>query len=345
MRSLALAIIIVICAYPATAGQWQTMALRDHDGRIFAADSELKPRKHGFGPYSMKNLFDQHLDTCWAEGETDDGRGRTLILDLPEGVENIAIANGYQKSPKLFEANNRVAVLGVEVLVAINRPGELSETRTIYHARAMPKVRVINLADRSGFQKIRIINDPAALKRFRHRTLAEFRKKTPGAEGLDVRTLVRLTIKKTFTGRGYNDTCISEIRFPLPKIRIRLSPGEDAILLDRAGGATETLIRDPNSVFQIIAVDPGDHFLIAIRMAATASPRSETEYQLYDLDQRRLVPAARLGAEVGEMYDFDLRNGRLWLSYLNKRSQEIEELDLDRIPAKDLPPKKTREKP
>jgi len=87
--------------------------------------------------YAPTQMLDGRTDTAWVEAATGDGVGELLTLDLsdlrqqtvnPEPgepsvlasaeavvLDGLQIINGYAKSPRLFQANSRVAELGLEL--------------------------------------------------------------------------------------------------------------------------------------------------------------------------------------------------------------------------------------
>jgi len=67
--------------------------------------------------YAADNLFDKSLHTAWVEGAKVEGIGEWVLIkfDYSKKIEDIGIFNGYQKSARLFEDNNRVRELEISV--------------------------------------------------------------------------------------------------------------------------------------------------------------------------------------------------------------------------------------
>jgi hypothetical protein len=60
--------------------------------------------------YRGDNLADSNMNTAWVEGVSGDGIGEVLrfSFDQPILINQIVIANGYNKSPSVYSKNNRV---------------------------------------------------------------------------------------------------------------------------------------------------------------------------------------------------------------------------------------------
>ncbi len=80
-----------------------------------SASSELAP--NGSLTYGAAHAHDFNPDTAWVEGAEGDGVGERLtyefFFDDPAytgtlGITRILVANGYKKSPELWQANGRV---------------------------------------------------------------------------------------------------------------------------------------------------------------------------------------------------------------------------------------------
>lgn len=83
------------------------------DFRCFqSASSVLAPQTVSGVTYSYeaKNLCDNDPNTCWAEGADGAGIGESFTVECFEEVtmSGLIISNGYCKSQKLFELNNRL---------------------------------------------------------------------------------------------------------------------------------------------------------------------------------------------------------------------------------------------
>lgn len=65
--------------------------------------------------YHPINIFDENLNTAWFEGDTVEGINQYIEFNffIPINIESISIRNGYSKSEKLFNANNRVKTFDI----------------------------------------------------------------------------------------------------------------------------------------------------------------------------------------------------------------------------------------
>lgn len=75
------------------------------------ASSTLLPQ--GAVKYAAKNIQDDDPTTAWVEGDSEYGLGEYLEFKNAQLGSQIAIYNGYQKSPKSFIDNSRVKSLRV----------------------------------------------------------------------------------------------------------------------------------------------------------------------------------------------------------------------------------------
>ncbi len=339
-----LALLILTCGFllGATGDTgWQLLNLRFHSGCFYRASSELNaPTDNDFGSYGMYRLFDDNLKTCWAEGAEGSGIGESLYLTIDEGTNLIDIANGYQKSPALFKANNRIKTLEATIFVGINPPGEVTELFTTYHARMFFSSEALSLTDTSGFQQVPLSIDWKSLQEFKDRTLEAFSaEKNIETESYqpDVRYILRLRITDVYPGEKYNDTCISEIKTECTKnapdaISVKsvyLNPAENTILMDTETEEKIVLDSDSDAVFQIVELSPDKQWLIVIKMPAEiGDSRAETTYLLYNTHLKMRVPQKLLGPDVSEFYDFSLEGDSTYLDYLNGKTMSIESLDL-----------------
>jgi hypothetical protein len=66
--------------------------------------------------YTLKNMFDDKLNTAWVEGIEGQGYGEQILVkfDNPTMVSNISVVNGYNKSQSIFSKNSRVRRFNVK---------------------------------------------------------------------------------------------------------------------------------------------------------------------------------------------------------------------------------------
>lgn len=162
--------------------------------------------------YSISNVFDGDITTCWADGVATDGSGQmirdkiyghadtwSIIPDStaaemiicylphnpPEKITKIRIYNGYGKSEILWNANNRIKKLGISIVGYKEKISNYDLTQSKL---------TVNLKD-IGWNEI-IINDYLKEK-----------------DKINFINRIQLYIIDTYKGNKYNDTCISEIEF------------------------------------------------------------------------------------------------------------------------------------
>jgi hypothetical protein len=323
---------------------WETLDLRFHSGHFYLATSELKaPGDNNLGPYGMHNLFDDSLQTCWAEGAEGPGIGESLYLDIKEGTPFINIANGYQKSPALFKANNRIKTLKAVIFIGINLPGEVTELFTVYHARMFTTTRILTLTDRSGFQRVPLPFDWGSLLKFKEQTTADFfagKNFKNESSQPDVHYILQLRIMDIYHGGKYDDTCVSEINTAMPEdnitvMNVYLNDAENTILMDTKEDKGIVLDSAPDAVFQLMEISPDKQWVIVIKMPGeVGNSRVETTYLLYNTRLKMRVPPELLSTDVGDLYDFTQKGDATYLNYLNNKSMSVESLDLGTVSKK-----------
>jgi hypothetical protein len=165
--------------------------------------------------YSICNIFDNDIRTCWAEGVPTSGNGtmrdkiyvhcdtwsiipdenaaEMVICYMPfpprsMAITKIRIYNGYGKNEALWKANNRVKKLG---MIIDGYQGIIVNNDYTNHYTYTLK---INLQDK-GWNDI---------------VLSDYIK---DSDNIDYVSRIRFYILDTYRGSKYNDTCISEIEF------------------------------------------------------------------------------------------------------------------------------------
>ncbi len=160
-----------------------------------SASSSLK------GPYSVKNLIDGTFKTAWAEGADGNGIGEWIEVDFKEGVKNIAIANGFMRSSKLFTNNSRIKK--VQCDIQGNKKGadgsSFSFSKTITIDDLKTKYFALLNWGEDDFEGVnKEINVTSILI-------------APEDFDCDYEiTKIRITIKDVYPGIKFEDTCITE---------------------------------------------------------------------------------------------------------------------------------------
>src|SRR6056297_1772525 len=110
---------IILAAEPHTV-QFEQVAFQGLQGYNFQSSSELNDSgSHQLGVYGMHTLFDGDTYTGWSEGVEGSGIGEVLWLEVPEGTDTLSLVNGFARSVNLFQKNNRVKKLKVELFYAL----------------------------------------------------------------------------------------------------------------------------------------------------------------------------------------------------------------------------------
>lgn len=103
----------------------ESVSIRDGDSSFKAISARTLVDFHNAPSYSIRNLFDHNKRTAWVtkfeRGGTDNGATTFEIdFDKPVYVQSITFRNGYQKSPDLFQANQRIKGLEIENVITKN---------------------------------------------------------------------------------------------------------------------------------------------------------------------------------------------------------------------------------
>lgn len=140
--------------------------------------------------YSVANLFDNNPKTAWVTRFTEDPQiledGQLVIeFERPVYVRALYVRNGYQKSGKLFQENQRVRSLSVEKVIV----GE----------RSYPLVNMFELHDNTKEQYISLTKDwTDTINLFKTKKLI-------------------ISVLDTYEGSKYQDLCLSGIRIEYMK--------------------------------------------------------------------------------------------------------------------------------
>jgi len=156
------------------------------------------------------NLLDRDRRTAWA-GKT----GEEVWIFINPGVSSVTVVNGYNKTPALFKANNRVRRLAVSVWTAAHLEADVSEIAQIYHAARLTPDQVLELKDTGKEQSFRLGFDWERLRVSAAETLAAYLKRE-NRELMYADFVLRAEPLEIYKGAKYDDTCISELRAGSP---------------------------------------------------------------------------------------------------------------------------------
>ncbi|MBN1602695.1 MAG: hypothetical protein JW915_13890 [Chitinispirillaceae bacterium] len=148
--------------------------LNNDDIAAIRASSTLE----GKDVYKPYNIHDTDSTTAWVEGVAGDGVGEWIEIEFSRSfdIKAFEIANGYGKSKKIYEANNRVKDLGI-----------------VFYTTGGPLESRITLGDESFKKSDHVVTETFS-----------------GCNGV---LRIRFTILSVYKGKKYDDTCISEICF------------------------------------------------------------------------------------------------------------------------------------
>jgi len=143
--------------------------------------------------YEPKNLFDDDLNTAWVEGVAGSGVGEWVEIQFANNtyIEAVGLINGYTKNEAIYNANNRIQKIRLEVefLIYDYRGGSTDSHET--------RSADIDLTEKQFNELNRNVQAPFIS------WLADY------GMGHAV-SKIRLTILEAAKGTKYDDTCISE---------------------------------------------------------------------------------------------------------------------------------------
>jgi len=98
-----------------------------HKGRL-CVSSILDPQSGN--RYSGQNLTDNRMNTAWVEGIKGDGIGETLLISFPapREVNEILLANGYNKNRNIYHKNGRVREFLVRSSTGMEQSVQIEDT-------------------------------------------------------------------------------------------------------------------------------------------------------------------------------------------------------------------------
>jgi hypothetical protein len=244
-RRIFIATILVLPALVSTAGstrgsQWKELRLKS--GQSLWASSELVEKyKDRTVRYSVKNLFDDRIDTCWSEGVNGNGGGESITIVVNKDISRIGIINGNAANPEIFKKNNRIKKLKCRLFIAFTAPGLVSETDSYLYFMKSSKPSTVYLNDLIAMQYFDSPFTAEDQHEFREQAMESFisdqpfffkqiekelgvRKDKQGEDrkqfdndflaAYSIYGLV-VEIEEVYSGSKYQDTCISEIEIDM----------------------------------------------------------------------------------------------------------------------------------
>jgi hypothetical protein len=154
------------------------------------------------------NMTDGDPRTAWA-GKA----GSELWLFINDGAASVSVMNGYNKTPALFKANNRVKRLAVSVWTAAHFDGDVSETARGFHVARLTPDHVLALRDLGAAQSFPLPFDWEDIRSKNAAAMAGLVKRG-GYKARELRRsyfALRAEPLAVYRGTKYDDTCISEL--------------------------------------------------------------------------------------------------------------------------------------
>jgi len=329
---------------------WEKLHLRSVMG-LHACSSELEAPDpfDAPGPYGAHHLLDGDLSTAWSEGVEGPGLGEYVYLAVGNVFpEKLHIANGYQKSPGVYEANNRVKTIHVRLYAGFMIPGEVTEVETVVRVRPFPQNHVIPLADQTGVQEFNLPfrkeKAAAFVKECRGDFLSEFASEletvaafSPSGEvEPEFNWIVQLEIKEIYPGSRWDDTCLSEVwteeeeqagkPLKINEIRevyasddgnfiyVKTNLPEPVILVDRSVEETGMgLPEEQHLALALMDVSPDREWAqVDFMVGQEAEARVEETSRLYYVPALRWVEPEAYGNPMG-LYGFEEKDGKTFL--------------------------------
>ncbi len=343
---IGLCVLLLLLVSATAKEKWLTFSLRDCCQQLYSSSSELNAPEDQTKPgkYGAQNLFDGSPETCWAEGKTGSGIGQNILVALQEIPDKIKVVNGYGKSPALFQKNNRINEMALVCYGAFTIEGHATELATDFEALQLPIEKTVKLADSLEKQEIIFPFHREELQNFLNKAEFEFfqRHKSLVSEKVQRFLVVSCKIKSVYRGSKWNDTCLSELSFHIPRRHVektisavKTNKQENTVFLERIDGTRDILIKDTGSVFQIMDISQDKAWVILIQMPAHPGPgRVATHYLLYHTGSKKKILPDPAHPDIGDIYGFETENHTLFLQYENIKTGDILLLKLTELQKK-----------
>ncbi|MCK5852703.1 hypothetical protein KAH27_06690 [bacterium] len=344
MKQIVIFLLLLFSISIGNCSDWIDLSMYTTSGQTWLTSSELEAPSdiYEIGRYSANNLFDGDQSTCWAEGVKGSGIGEKLFMVIPENINGLKFVNGLAKNAAIFKKNNRVKEFKLTIYGGIYTDEDVTELVTKYKCMTFGEKLNFSLQDTPKSQKISISMDWNKLNSFKENVLKEFEKRDNAKTNKSNRYfyfIIELEIIDVYKGSKWDDTCISEIEFlgspksdKLKVLKIYTNIDENGVFFDTENNSGIMLIKDKESVFQIIESSADKNWLILIRMPADAgSGRVETEYLLFYLPLKKKIDLNAAGYNVGDMYDFTEENDHIYVNGSDNTTLDDLKIDLNKV--------------
>ena len=250
--------------------------------------------------YPPSNLFDANYNTCWVVGSDRKKENPSLFLKLPDLDDIVVnIFSGYGKNKNLFYQNSMPRDIRFTVFAGINPDGYVSQYGSLYKAVEFPEEKIIHIPDKFDIQSINLDFSKKKLSDFEKKVYESYKDEFTILPGETV-LILKMEILESWPGTKYDDICISEIFFNDCLIspqklentqieKIYLNPLENTLLIDDNKNQEIVVYSDSLAVLQIIEVSNDQKWAILISMPAEIEGRTQTEYLLLDLVNKKVL--------------------------------------------------------
>jgi len=155
------------------------------------------------------NLFSGDMDSAWVVGGTGDGIGEKVWFEIEPGLGELLINNGHTMNESSFADNNRVKTAELQIWVAINKPGMVTEIGALFHGYPATTPFIVELEDAHQKQFLEIETNWEKIKEGMEELLDQVREVARNAY------LITIEIKEIYPGKSSGNTGVTEISWNL----------------------------------------------------------------------------------------------------------------------------------
>ncbi len=287
-----LTIMLPVLAAGPLSVEFQQLGCNDLLGHYYRSSSELEdPGSHLLGKYGMHTLFDGDTYTGWSEGVSGNGVGETLWLRVPQGTDTLALINGFARSGRLFQKNNRIKELEFSLYYALLPEAMVTELGPVYCITPASDTQVIQLKDSPELETYSLDFDWEGIAGSydrvagRYPAYAEQEGLPPSLQNRDY--LLKMEIQSVYSGSTWNDSCVTELRaFSKNDVAVEKVYGEEGKIMYRvdSGGRwmlPKVLYHDRSVSYEPLELGPDNRWLTAIGTPLEDRGKGLAEYKLF----------------------------------------------------------------
>jgi len=184
--------------------------------KIAIASSTLIEKGKPVGLYSPNNVMDGKIETSWVEGIGGSGLNEYICIpliikgsryDQKPAKLTLSIINGYAKNKKLFDSNNRLKTINVEIYeapitgMANADPITAAKTPLVFF-----RMNKAELNDKFSLQLKDSFEPQTFYYTFKSKHISSVKENVYSC-------VAKIIIKDIYKGALCDDTCVSEINF------------------------------------------------------------------------------------------------------------------------------------